>query len=221
MAKAATDEQVELRRRARRRLIGSIALVTLIAVVLPWILENEPRPSDQEISIQIPALESANFAPRVVPGKTPETPKPDAGTVVSSQGPTTEAAGQADVLQAEQEKVLAAPVPKTAAQKEKSAPSKDAKTASEPKKKPAEKKDSKADSKQYVVQIAALADADKAETLKKELAAKGQSAYTEVVKSGGGEVTRVRVGPYTSRERADEARAALKSMGFDGSVVPR
>jgi len=86
MAKAATDEQLQLRRRARRRLIGALALVTLIAVVLPWILESEPKQSDQEISIQIPSsADSGTFTSRVVPGRTRETS--DAGGDASAPTP--------------------------------------------------------------------------------------------------------------------------------------
>ena len=39
------DDANLLKRRARRRLVGAIALVVLIAVVLPVILDQQPRRS--------------------------------------------------------------------------------------------------------------------------------------------------------------------------------
>ena len=224
MAKAATDEQVQLRRRARRRLIGAIALVTLIAVVLPWILESEPRTSDQEISIQIPSPESGTFGTRVLPGKgvpsakpPAEAPAPAADTEASTPSP------ESGVLQAEQEKVLAPPAAKSASAKEKApAPAKDAKPhAPEPKKKGEAAREPASDGKQFVVQIGALADTAKAESLHKALAAKGMKSYTEVVKTAAGEVTRVRVGPFASRELAEQERTKLKALGYEGNVAPR
>ena len=43
-----------LKRRARRRLIGAIALVLLAVIVLPMVFDAEKRPLDADISIQIP-----------------------------------------------------------------------------------------------------------------------------------------------------------------------
>jgi DedD protein len=193
MAKAATDEQLQLRRRARRRLIGALALVTLIAVVLPWILESEPKQSDQEISIQIPSsAESGTFTSRVVPGRTPETS--DAGVDASAPTP-------AEVK------------PKPAREAESS--------ATEAQKKSTDDRESTATGKQFVVQVSALIDAAKASAMQKALAAKGLKSYTEVVKTASGDVTRVRVGPFPNRESAEQEQAKLKALGFNGNVAPR
>ena len=224
MAKAATDEQIQLRRRARRRLIGAIALVTLIAVVLPWILESEPRPSEQSIAIQIPSPDSGAFTTRVVPGKAPEPSKsPSVANKQATAGAASPDAGSGDVLKAEQDRVLAPPTAKGVATKEKPAPAKDAKATQpgEVRKKPVEPKDAATEGKQFVVQIAALADAEKAQSIQKELQSKGRKSYTEVVKTVTGEVTRVRIGPFTSRDDAEQERSKLKVLGFDGNVVPR
>jgi DedD protein len=193
MAKAATDEQLQLRRRARRRLIGALALVTLIAVVLPWILESEPKQSDQEISIQIPSSsDSGTFTSRVVPGRTREPL--DAGVDASAQSP---AEGK----------------PKPTHDPESS--------ATEAQKKSSDHRESTAAGKQFVVQISALIDAAKASAMQRALAAKGLKSYTEVVKTPSGDVTRVRVGPFPNRESAEQERAKLKALGFNGNVAPR
>jgi DedD protein len=232
-AKAATDEQILLRRRARRRLIGAIALVTVIAVVLPWVLESEPRPNDQDVSIQIPSPETP-FKSKVVPDKPAVAPAPDAKEPVheakesgqeakeSAPEPASGTAPPAvETLKSEQDKVLAPVAPKTTSGKDKAARAKETKPAApEPKKKGTEHKDT-ADSHQFVVQIAALADAEKAQSIQKELRSKGLKSYTEVVKAAAGEVTRVRVGPFATREGAEQERARLKSLGFEGNVTPR
>ena len=222
MAKAATDEQVQLRRRARRRLIGALALVILIAVVLPWVLESEPRPGDHDVSIQIPSSESGTFTSRVVPGKPREPLK--AAAEASKPPPAEAVAGAAsdDPLKAEQDKVLAPALPKSVAETGKSQPTKDAKsTPTEAKKRAPERREPAAEGKQFVVQVTALTDAEKASTMQKELAARGFKSYTEVVKSASGDVTRVRVGPYANRESAEQERAKLTALGFDGNVAPR
>ena len=48
----------------------------------------------------------------------------------------------------------------------------------------------------------------------------GVRVYTETVQTAQGERTRVRVGPFASREAADQARAKLKAVGVESAVVP-
>ncbi len=67
MARTISDEQLQLKKRARRRLIGAITLVTLMVLLLPMLLDGEPKPVSQDIKIQIPAQNGGNFASRVIP----------------------------------------------------------------------------------------------------------------------------------------------------------
>ncbi|MGZ8264637.1 MAG: SPOR domain-containing protein, partial [Burkholderiales bacterium] len=74
----------------------------------------------------------------------------------------------------------------------------------------------------YVVQVAALSDAAKAKQLQKKMSGAGLNAYTEVVTTKSGQVTRVRAGPFATREAAEKARAQLKkAAGLDGQVVAK
>ncbi|HYH41225.1 MAG TPA: SPOR domain-containing protein, partial [Burkholderiales bacterium] len=58
----------------------------------------------------------------------------------------------------------------------------------------------------YAVQVAALADTARAKLLEKQMAGVGLKTYTEVVNTqAGDEVTRVRAGPYATREAAEQA----------------
>jgi DedD protein len=74
---------------------------------------------------------------------------------------------------------------------------------------------------QYVVQVIALADAEKAQRLQEKIAAAGVKSYTEVVKTVKGEVTRVRAGPFATREAAEKARDQLKAIGMSGNITTR
>jgi len=67
MAKSISAEELQLKKRARRRLIGAIALVTIVAVFLPMVLDHEPRPVVQDINIQIPSPGSGTFTSKIVP----------------------------------------------------------------------------------------------------------------------------------------------------------
>ena len=75
-------------------------------------------------------------------------------------------------------------------------------------------------SRTFAVQIAAYSAADKARAMRDQLVANGMRAYVESVSTTQGLRTRVRLGPFASREAADAARQKLKTMKLDGSVVP-
>jgi DedD protein len=76
----------ELRRRARRRLVGAIVLALAAAVFVPMLLESEPKPLGEDVSVKIPPVDDAKFvnklsdkgkadAPKSAPAKAAE-PKP-------------------------------------------------------------------------------------------------------------------------------------------------
>jgi DedD protein len=61
----ANDPMLPEKKRARRRLVGAIALALAVAVGLPMLLDSEPKPLAGDIAIQIPAKDKA--APLPVP----------------------------------------------------------------------------------------------------------------------------------------------------------
>jgi DedD protein len=69
----------------------------------------------------------------------------------------------------------------------------------------------------YVVQLAALSDSAKAHELKGRAALAGLPVYTDKV----GALTRVRVGPYTSREAAEAASVELAENGMAGRILTK
>jgi DedD protein len=64
----------ELRRKARRRLIGAIVLALAAAIVVPMLLESDPRPLGDDVSVQIPSKNDGRFVNRLTAGP------PDVGT---------------------------------------------------------------------------------------------------------------------------------------------
>ena len=193
MARAISDEELQLKLRARRRLIGAIVLVTAMVVVLPMVLDTEPGPVSQDITVQIPSTDAGAFTTKVAPPPAPKIAE------------TKAAKPQAE------EKIAAAPEP--AKEKPKPAVTPE---AAKPAKAPA-----KPAGGQFVVQVIALADAEKAQRMQQQIAAAGIRSYTEIVKTVKGDVTRVRAGPFPTREAAEKARDQLKSLGMNGNITTR
>jgi len=167
-----------------------------MVVVLPMVLDPEPRPTGEEVSVRIPSPEASAFTPKLAP----EPPAPKA----TPPAPPVEAKAQPKASPP-------APAPKPA-------PEKTAKTAPV---KPAAPPSAKPDSAQYVIQVIALADADKANELREKIVAAGVKSYTEVVKTVKGDVTRVRAGPFADRKAAEKAQEQLKAIGLSGNITTK
>ena len=225
MARTISDEEIQLKRRARRRLIGAIVLVIAIVVVLPMVLDSEPRPTGQAISVQIPSSDSGVFASKVVPlSATPESKaalkEPPAKPVAPpAEAPKSLAAAPAmpakeTPKEASKEAPKEPPKPVAQAVVEKKAATPPQVKSTKPA--PKTSKDGK-----YVVQVIALADANKAKQMQSQIAAAGVKSYTEVVKTSKGDVTRVRAGPFTTHGAAEKAREQLKALGMNGNITTR
>lgn len=73
----------ELKRRARRRLVGAIVLALAAAVLLPMLLEKEPRPLGEDVTVKIPAVDDGKFVSRLA--------TPDATKVAVAASPAASA----------------------------------------------------------------------------------------------------------------------------------
>ena len=65
-ADRAVDEQ---KRRARRRLVGAVVLAAAAAVIVPMLLEKEPQPLGEDVSVQIPPVDEGKFVNRLTRSK--------------------------------------------------------------------------------------------------------------------------------------------------------
>src|SRR5258707_917811 len=59
----------ELKRRARRRLVGAVVLALAAAVILPLLLESDPKPLGDDVSIKIPPVDNGRFVNPLSPDK--------------------------------------------------------------------------------------------------------------------------------------------------------
>jgi len=65
MADAPDINVDELRRRARRRLIGAVVLALGAAVIVPMLLESDPKPLGEDVSVKIPPEDGGKFVNRL------------------------------------------------------------------------------------------------------------------------------------------------------------
>jgi DedD protein len=207
---ADNDAALDLRRRARRRLIGAIALVLALVIVPPWIMDLEPRPVTTDLKVEIPPQDTNRLKPPAAVGKASEVAaapvKPDAPPAAAAKAPPP-------------------PVPeKPKAEATKPATKADAVARAAPAAKGADAKRAEAilNAEGFVVQLGVFADRENAKKLEARLAKAGVKHYTESVAAAGGEQTRVRAGPYPTREAAEQVREQLKGIGLaPGPVIAR
>ena len=204
MAKQGTEEELNIKRRARRRLIGAIALALAIVVILPMVLDSEPKPSGQGIELRIPAVDKAGeFVPDVPVSEVVEASAESAvvvSTIAASEvvvpvekSPVAPPVASGHITKQEVKKQPAAtPEPEVLKAEVKQAEVKQAEAAN------------------YAVQVGAFSNAATATQEADKLKAWGFKAYTELI-SG---TTRVRVGPYAERDKAEKVRLLLEKRGL-------
>jgi len=192
---AETQDVNTLKRRGRRRLVGAIALVLLAVIVLPWIFDPQPRHTPP-VSVRIPGQDETPFTPKPVP-KPPSPP-----VEAAKPAPAPESAP----AKPEAPKPAAKPAEKVQAAKP--APAQAAERA---------RAEAALANAQYIVPVGAFADP--AAVIGKLKAAK-LPYFTEPVATARGAVTRVRAGPFASRDAAEKAHKQLGALGFTpGSVA--
>ena len=69
----------ELRRRARRRLVGAVVLALAVAVVVPMLLETDQKPLGDDVAVKIPPVDEGKFVnrlnePQAAPAQSQDAP---------------------------------------------------------------------------------------------------------------------------------------------------
>ena len=222
MTKNISEEELLLRKRARRRLVGAIVLVIFAVIVLP-IIFDEPKPENErhEIAINLPASDKDDLVP----------PKEES----VSRGAFPELQDKPKINQQNIEEATETlnerkrtPIPgiKPKIDSRYSLETKNATTTTTTNVTSsavvAATGVSKGDtSKGFVIQLGAFSDQSKAKQQLENLAANGFKAYTEALKTGNNEVTRVRMVPFMTRDAAENELKKLKKLGLDGVVTPK
>ncbi|HWA38598.1 MAG TPA: SPOR domain-containing protein [Burkholderiales bacterium] len=194
MAEQEQQDVDALKRRGRRRLVGAVALVLLAVIVLPMVFDPEPRGTLPPVTVTVPGRDDAGFTPKGP--KPPPRPSETKGEATPAPEADAKAPDEKNAIEA-----VKAEAPKGAA-------------------KEAIKERARAEAAlanaQFVVPVGAFANPD---SVIAKLSAAKVPYYTE---AAPGNLTRVRAGPFASREAADKAAARLKGLGLQpGPVASR
>jgi len=209
----------EHKRRARWRLFGAILIAGSVAAITPFLLEEQARPLSQDLLIEIPSKNSkftkidslkpqdpaAQESASSVTSATPVT----SATAVTPQGPATPATPQGPVAIAKSETTKEAPAKELPA---KQTPAKQTPTK--------EASPTAAKTKGFMVQVGAYSKPESAASTKKRMESGGHRVVTETIKAAdGSDRHRVRIGPFETREAAEQVRDRAKAQGYDAIVV--
>lgn len=257
------DAQLQQKKRARRRLVGAIFFVSVVAVLLPMVMDHEPRQTVQDVEIRIPGQDEKPFAPKFAvapaekaPEKVAEKPA-DKPAVAPPEKPAVPAVVEPDAKPAAEvakpavrapesnkdAKAVDKPTEKPAAKPEKAPEKPAAKPAEKPADKAQEKTkadeakraaailaghqgEAKTESKpavkgEYLVLIGAFANEANVKILKTKLSEQGIKAFSEPLDTPQGKKTRVRAGPFPSREAAERALEKMRGIGVSGVVAAK
>ena len=222
------DVQLQLKKRARRRVVGAVAFVSVVAVVLPMVMDHEPRHVVHDVEIRIPGQDEKSFAPKFAAAQVEKSTDPV--PVLASQPASEPVAklvesvkSKPDSLPEKQsvkvekpvEKTPPKPVDKTVAKPD------DAKRAAailsgqSAEAKPVEK------SGEYLILIGAFTNEANVKNIKTKLGEQGIKTFTEPLETPQGKKIRVRAGPFSSRDVAEKALEKMQRIGVSGTVAAK
>ncbi len=236
------EQELNLKKRARRRLVGAVALVLLMIIVLPQILLDRVALTQHEaIKITMPNVvndknQEANqqntgleVAPEVILNK-PILDKSIDEMYPNSQSsqsdPTIESKASIDLGSNKSQRTP--DEAKTSQPKSKKTTVEKASDNKDVSKKlaiistPVKATEIKTTSKQdagFFIQVGVYSDAANVTRLQEQLKQAGFKPTTEKVTTAKGESIRLKAGYFSSREEAASALAKLKEAGLQGIVV--
>ena len=242
------DANLQLKKRARRRLVGAVAFAGLAAVVLPMVMDEEPKQQVQDVQIRIPGQDQTPFNPKVVkPPSTNEKPVvPEKAEAVPVIPPVTAAAKQDEVpvskpAEKAPEKTHERPSEKLVEKKTEKPAEKNSleKVVVKPAEKPAKAEGNESQRAvailggkttdtppasagsggPFVILIGAFSNPANVKQLQTKISELGIKVFTEPLDSPDGKKTRVRAGPFPNRDAADKALDKMKRIGVNGVVA--
>ncbi|MBU9126427.1 SPOR domain-containing protein [Burkholderia multivorans] len=221
------DPTLPEKQRARRRLVGAIALVVAAVIVLPMVLDSHPKPVTDDIAIDIPNR------PAHQPAASRDDDAADVQAGVAHDEPPASEAVAAAPAPAPAPKAAAKPAPKpdtTATATASVTPPKAAAPAAKPAApKPApvasaeaagaDTSDASSPSSpagaRFAVQLGSFKDDATARSWATKLKSAGVPAYVERRKQADGSTaTLLRAGPFADRAAASAAIAKVREAGL-------
>jgi DedD protein len=211
-------------------------LVGIGIVGFPLLFETQPRPIAVDIPIEIPSRE--RVAPLKLPAPKAATPAPPRVTGAVTAEPAAEASSAAVQVEASPpaasaaapraERAASTPVAVARSAASAAEPSRDAQRAqalldgkptATPSAEPAATVASEPKTPRFVVQAGAYTDAATLREARQKVEKLGLKTYTQVVETDSGSRTRVRVGPYDTREEAERVAARIKGSGLAANIL--
>ena len=214
---AAAESAEVLRQRARHRLLGAAVLVVLAVIGFPFLFDTQPRTVSVDIAVEIPDKNKSRSPANPVeaaptPAASPTPLPPEQGLSAKEEVVAPTAANAPKPAPVAPAVPVTSPPPPAKPEAAKVEAAK-----AEPEKSPtAEVKDGAA---RFVVQVGAYADADKAREVRRKLEKAGLKTYTHVADTKEGKRTRVRLGPFVTRDEADKAADKAKQLEFTPAVL--
>ena len=199
------------RTRARQRLVGALVLLGVGVVSFPLLFDTQPRPLSPDIPIA--ASRDAGTAPPARGTSRPPVPLPVLPADTGAEGPAAPAneARAAPVAASSMAPAVAAPAPTPVA-----APAPAPAPAPQPSQPAAAASSASA---RFVVQVGAFAEARALRDARQKAESLGLKTYIQVIDNDGAKRTRVRVGPFDTRQEADAAAKTLKAGGLPAAVL--
>ncbi len=196
MSKELSVEEQNLKRKTRHRLIGAATLTLVMVVALPMVLDNEPKPIGQNISLEIPQPDKTEpVAPEVAS-------EPAASASVEVAAPATPAeAPPAPTVAETPPTILETPVP-----------------VARPAPKPVvviPPVATSASASRLFLHVGNYSNPAMASLVAEKLRANNLKVMSE--KSGN--LTRIRVGPFADRAQAEKARQLLLKQGTRSNLL--
>ena len=193
MQRDQSEQELIFKKRARRRLVGAIALVLLMVILLPMVLKDRSVNPQEKITITLPN---------------------EASTTVTPSPAATSAEFDSNIVPSE-------PAPPETAPAEVADEPTDADEPVKPEVKEAAKPEAtKVETpKKFYVQIGVFSDVANVKQLQTKLSDLGYKSQTEKIKTDKGDKIRLKTQVFAERNEAAIALENIKDAGLTGMVV--
>jgi DedD protein len=242
-APAGADAVEIARTRARRRLIGAVVLLAIGIVGFPPLFETEPRPVALDVPIvtaareaQAPRASAPSRQPPAADAPAADAPVEEARPAASTPGatPSSRARPEAPAVAASAAEPAAAPPAAPVATAATATALPGVKAAAGAASAPGATAAARAASAvaeaaapapsapargRFVVQVGAYTDPARLREARARVERLGLKTYTQVIESDAGRRTRVRVGPFATRDDANAAIARLEAAGLPAHLL--
>ncbi len=208
----ASEQELNFKKRARRRLVGAIALVLLMIIVLPIILKDRDSSNTQEkITITLPSEqvqpEPTDFDSSIAPDETivalPQVEDVAKEVAEAPQSNTSSSTPESTEARTDN----------TVNTKAETAITKDIETPKEV------NKEKSTEKTKFYVQVGVFSDAANVKQLQAKLTGLGYKSQTEKINTDKGQKIRLRTQVFGDRNDAAIALQNIKDAGLTGMVV--